>query len=104
MKEKLYNLLHKRPPKNSALFSSIVCSLLKDLFAGVGVRVDLILQLFTAPFLLLTIPSSVSGQSEDNNDDPHLIMTSFLSFSGDKSRNLPSFWNVSLCLFCLCHE
>lgn len=46
---------------------------------------DLILQLFTAPFLLLIIPSSVSGQSEDNNDDPHLIMTSFLSFSGGKS-------------------
>ena len=46
---------------------------------------DLILQLFTAPFLLLIIPSSVSGQSEDNNDDQHLIMTSFLSFSGDKS-------------------
>lgn len=43
---------------------------------------DLILQLFTAPFLLLTIPTSVSGQSED---DQHLIMTSFISFSGDKS-------------------
>lgn len=82
MKENWYNLLHKRLPKNSALFPSIVCSLLKDLFAGVGVRVDLILQLFTAPFLLLIIPTSVSGQSED---DQHLIMTSFISFSGDKS-------------------
>ena len=59
MKENWYNLLHKRPPKNSALFPSIVCSLLKGLFAGVGVRVDLILQLFTAPFLLLIIPSSL---------------------------------------------
>lgn len=82
MKENWYNLLHKRLPKNSALFPSIVCSLLKDLFVGVGVRVDLILQLFTAPFLLLIIPTSVSGQSED---DQHLIMTSFISFSGDKS-------------------
>lgn len=81
MKKKLYNLLHKRPPKNSALLPSIFCSLLKDLFAGDGVGVGFVLHLFRAPFLLLTIPC----QSEDNNDDQHLIVTSFVLFSGDKS-------------------
>ena len=59
MKEKLYNLLYKRPPKNSALLPNIFCSLSKDLFAGDEAGVGLILHLFRAPFLLLTIPSSL---------------------------------------------
>lgn len=76
MKEKLYNLLHKRPPKNSALFSSIVCSGWSQ--GG-----------FDSPVIYSSIfvvdHSLLSGPSEDNNDDQHLIMTSFLSFSGGKS-------------------